>query len=91
MITVLGLASEELTMWYIALGIGLVVVAVVIALLTLLAKIVGEIDRGVQILWGTAQRMAANTATTWQIASLAGTAEQLRNETTLHDRLLEEQ
>ncbi len=89
-VTVLGLAAEELTMWYIALGIGLVVVIVVIALLTLLLKLVKEIDRGVLNLWQTATRMAANTATTWQIGSVAETTEKLREELVVHDRLLEQ-
>lgn len=86
--TVLALTDEETTMWVIALGIGLVVVIVVIALLSLLLKIVKDIDTNVAILWATAQRMAANTAQTWQLAPLADTADRLREEALRHDQLL---
>ena len=39
--------AQELTMWRIRLGIGLVVIAVVILLLSFLVKIVKDIDAGV--------------------------------------------
>ena len=81
-------APEERTMWYIALGIGLVVIIVAAALLTLLVRIVTEIDQGVFGVWEMAKRVAANTATTWQLNTTAATLEELRREALLHDELL---
>lgn len=83
-----GLASNELTMWWIAVGIGLVVILVVIALLSLLLKIVRDIDTGVEDVWDMATRMAANTATTWQLNTTANTLDKLKTELVAHDRLL---
>ncbi len=79
---------EELSAWYIALGIGLVVILVAAALLTLLVRIVQDIDRGVFGVWEMAKRLAANTATTWQLSTTAATLEELRREAVLHDQLL---
>ncbi len=79
---------EELTTWYIALGIGLVVILVAAALLTLLVRIVQDIDRGVFGVWEMAKRLAANTATTWQLSTTAATLEELRREAVLHDQFL---
>jgi hypothetical protein len=45
-LTVLGYTAQELTMWRITLGIGLVVIAVVILLLSVLVGIVKDIDAG---------------------------------------------
>ncbi|MDQ4144039.1 MAG: hypothetical protein M3198_09910 [Actinomycetota bacterium] len=87
-ITILALAPEEISAWQIALGIGGVVLVAVILLLGLLLRFVNQIDRGVQILWDTATRFAANTATLWQIDAVAYTLEELRDEVRHHDELL---
>lgn len=86
---VLALASGEITMWWIAIGIAAVVLIVVIALLQLLLRFVGDIDTNVSDLWETAERVAANTATTWMLGATAQGLEELRNEAQEHDRLLE--
>lgn len=83
-----GFAPAEITVWQIALGIGLVVVLVVIALLTLLLSIVHDIDRGVLGVWETAKRLAANTATVWQLQGTVTALTQLKEEALLHDQLL---
>ncbi|HVM35329.1 MAG TPA: hypothetical protein VM784_08300 [Actinomycetota bacterium] len=75
-------------MWYISLGIGAVVIAVVIALLTLLLKIVQEIDVNVFGVWEMAKRLAANTATTWQLNKTAAVLEEVKREALRHDELL---
>ncbi len=82
------LPAEEITMWQIALGIGAVVIAVVIALLTLLLKIVQEIDTNVFGVWEMAKRLAANTATTWQLNKTAAVLEEIKREALRHDELL---
>lgn len=85
---ILAFAQEELTAWYVALGIGAVVVLVVIALLTLLLRIVQDIDVNVMGVWEMAKRLAANTATTWQLHGTAAGLEELKKEALLHDDLL---
>jgi hypothetical protein len=82
------LPAQELTMWYISLGIGAVVIAVVIALLTLLLRIVQEIDVNVFGVWEMAKRLAANTATTWQLNKTAAVLEEVKREALRHDELL---
>ncbi len=88
LVTLLALAPEEISAWQIALGIGGVVLVAVILLLSLLLRFVNQIDRGVQVLWDTATRFAANTATLWQIDAVGHTLEELRDEVRLHDELL---
>lgn len=85
---ILALASSEVTMWKISLGIGAVVLIVVIALLTLLLRIVQDIDRNVFGVWEMAKRVAANTATTWQLNKTAAAVGQIKEEALLHDGLL---
>lgn len=87
-LSVLALTSGEQTMWLIALGIGAVVVAVVIALLTLLLMLVKHIDRGVLDVWETATRLAANTATQWQIRKTSETLQRIQREAQRHEQLL---
>ncbi|MGH2706636.1 MAG: hypothetical protein ACRDJ4_16575 [Actinomycetota bacterium] len=85
---VLTFAQEELTAWTIALGIGLVVILVVIALLTLLLRIVQGIDVNVFGVWEMAKRVAANTATTWMLAKTDNVLQDVKDEAMLHDQLL---
>nr|MBA3839871.1 hypothetical protein [Thermoleophilaceae bacterium] len=47
----LAVNADDKTLWLVALGMGLVVIIVVIALLTLLVKLVRDIDVGVASLW----------------------------------------
>lgn len=82
------LTGSEETLWVVALGIGAVVVAVVILLLTFLIKLVNVIDRNVAEVWATATRLAANTATIWQANTTANTLERVKQEALLHDQLL---
>lgn len=84
----MALAAEERTMWYIALGMGAVVVAAVITLLTLLVRLVDDIDKGVFGVWEMAKRVAANTATTWQLNQTAAVLEEVKQEALIHDRFL---
>lgn len=87
MTTVLAYAQAEITIWWIALGIGAVVLATVIALLTLLLRFVQDIDRGVADVWSTATKLAANTATAWQLQGTANTVDKLNAELHRHDEL----
>ncbi len=81
---------DERIMWMIILGIGLVVVIVVIALLTLLKSIVREIDEGVEYLWTVTKRTAINTTGLYQFAGTASVLRALREELLRHEKLLAE-
>jgi hypothetical protein len=85
---VLAFAQEEITRWQISLVIGLVVLLAVFALLTVLLRIVRQIDVNVAATWEMAKRVAANTATTWQLHGTAAGLEELKKEALLHDELL---
>ena len=79
--------SEEKVFWYIALGLGLVVILVVIALLTLLSRIVQDIDDGVSYLWVVTKRWAQNTTGMYQFAGSGSILRALREEVIRHDKM----
>ena len=86
----LGVDADERVLWYIALGMGLVVIFVVIALLTLLTRLVRDIDVGVTSLWTVTKRLAQNTTGLYQLAGTASVLRALREEMIRHDKLLSE-
>lgn len=85
----LGLAHEDVTMWWISIGMGAVVVVAVIVLLSLLITFVQDIDRNVKILWNTATRVARNTATSWMLKQTASATGALRAEAHRHAEALQ--
>ena len=86
--TVAALAPEVQRIWWITLGVGLVVAAVVVVLLQLLLRAVERIERNVTVLWQTATTVARNTATTWLLGDTAAALDQLKAEALRHDALL---
>jgi hypothetical protein len=82
------LDSDEKVLWQIALGMGLVVIIVVIALLTLLHRLVREIDNSVYSLWTVTKRVAQNTTGLYQLAGTGSVLRALREELIRHDKLL---
>jgi len=84
----LGVDSDEKVLWQIALGMGLVVIIVVIALLTLLHRLVREIDNSVYSLWTVTKRLAQNTTGLYQLAGTGSVLRALREELIRHDKLL---
>ncbi len=86
----LAVNADDKALWLIALGMGLVVIIVVIALLTLLVKLVRDIDVGVASLWTVTKRMAQNTTGLYQLAGTASVLRALREEMIRHDKLLSE-
>ncbi|MBA3306296.1 MAG: hypothetical protein H0U25_10280 [Thermoleophilaceae bacterium] len=82
------LDSDEKVLWQIALGMGLVVIIVVIALLTLLHRLVREIDNSVSSLWTVTKRLAQNTTGLYQLAGTGSVLRALREELIRHDKLL---
>ncbi|MEJ7781910.1 MAG: hypothetical protein WKF99_05035 [Solirubrobacteraceae bacterium] len=86
----LAVNADDKTLWLVALGMGLVVIIVVIALLTLLVKLVRDIDVGVASLWTVTKRLAQNTTGLYQLAGTASVLRALREEMIRHDKLLSE-
>ncbi|MGH4022908.1 MAG: hypothetical protein ACRDT0_27480 [Pseudonocardiaceae bacterium] len=86
--TVVALAAETQTFWWITLVVGLAVAVVVVMLLQLLLVAVIRIERNVIVLWNTATTVARNTATSWLLGNTATTLEELRDEALRHDALL---
>lgn len=84
-----GLADEVVTLWSILLGVGVVVLAVVVVLLLVLYRVVVDIDEGVQSVWQAATKVAANTATTWQLRETAAALSAVKDEALRHAELLE--
>ena len=80
--------SDEKVLWQIALGMGLVVIIVVIALLTLLHRLVREVDNSVRSLWTVTKRLAQNTTGLYQLAGTGSVLRALREELIRHDKLL---
>lgn len=81
--------QQQMSFWTIALGMGLVVEAAVIVLLSLLISLVGDIERNVDDVWSTAILVARNTATTWMLGQTAVATADLGNEVGLHVDLLQ--
>jgi len=76
----LALGPQHITLWWVALGIGLVVELVALSLLEFLLGLVKTIDAGVLSVWELGKRVAANTATTWMFNQTAQLAEELERE-----------
>jgi hypothetical protein len=76
----LALGPQQTTLWWVALGIGLVVELVALSLLEFLLGLVKTIDAGVLQVWEMGKRVAANTATTWMFNQTAQLAEDLERQ-----------
>ena len=87
----LALAQEHITMWWVTLGLGAVVIIAVIVLLSLLIALVDDIDVNVREVWDTATRLAANTATTWMLQQTTVRTAELDAEVQRHAQLLNAQ
>lgn len=83
-----ALPSDVETMWWVTLGLGLVVALVVVFLLHTLLREVRRIDSNVKTLWSTATMVARNTATTWLLNDTAEGLEAIKEEALKHDELL---
>ena len=87
--TILGYTAQELTMWRITLGIGAVVIAVVILLLSFLVKIVKDIDAGVADVLDAAVGVAANTSHLNGLLTTNDAAVEIKKEALRHAALVE--
>ena len=66
--TVLALTTNE-ELWWITLGVGLVVALVVWALLERLRRSVNEVESSVDRVWTMGKRVAQNTSTTYLLST----------------------
>jgi F0F1-type ATP synthase membrane subunit b/b' len=71
---VLGLTSTQETLWWVTLGLGLIVLLAVAALLTLLVTLVSTIEKRVDLIRSTLDQAESNTA---DAALIAETADRL--------------
>ena len=88
MVHILALSAEQETLWAVALGIGLVVIAVVILLLTFLMRVVQEIDAGVEEVLKEAVDVAGNTQHLGELETTLAALGQIKEEAILHDKLI---
>jgi hypothetical protein len=86
---VLGYTAQELTMWRITLGMGAVVIAVVILLLSFLVRLVKDIDAGVTDVLTAAVAVADNTSHLDALLVTNDAVAQLKDEALLHAALVD--
>ncbi len=82
------MSDENVMMWWITLGVGLVVAVVAVILLQLLLSQVHRIERVALAIWETGKLVAANTATTWMLTETTERLDLLTEEAGHHDKLL---
>lgn len=88
--TVLALAQTH-TFWSIALGIGAVVLAVVVALMMMLLSFLKDIASSVNRLLEVGGEVAQNTSAIPQLADTGPVLEMIKDEALIHDGYLESQ
>lgn len=76
--------------WWLALGLGLVVAVVAVALLEIFLRQVHRIERGAGLVWTAGKQVARNTATTWLLPETSSRLGLLTDEAMRHLELLAE-
>lgn len=74
--------------WWVALGLGLVVELVAVALLHAFFGQVRRIEAGSGAIWQAGKQVAGNTVTTWMLGQTAERLDLLAEEAGRHDALL---
>jgi hypothetical protein len=75
-------------LWWITLGVGLIVAVVAVVLLQLFLNQVKRVERGSEAVWEAAKPVARNTATTWMLTQTTVRLDRLTEEALRHDALL---
>jgi hypothetical protein len=75
------------TLWWITLGVGLVVALVVWGLLHMLYRNVKAIDEGLEAVWASGKAVARNTATSWMLGQTVRVAGEIKEEASKHDAM----
>lgn len=65
-------------MWWLALGLGAVVIAVVAVLLGLIIATARSIDARARDIWVAGKQIAGNTAALWTLSEVAGATPRIR-------------
>jgi ABC-type protease/lipase transport system fused ATPase/permease subunit len=76
--------STNQTLWWVTLGVGLVVALVVWGLLEVLRRTVLEVERAVDDVWTMGKRVAQNTATSHLLATTKARGGELLEELEQH-------
>src|SRR5215218_2905626 len=69
--------NDVVGLWWLTLGIALVVILVVAVLLIAIAAAANRIDRHVEAIWGAGKDIATNTVQIWQLQKTNATAGQI--------------
>ncbi len=85
---VLGLTSTQESLWWVTLGLGLIVLLAVAALLTLLVTLVGTIEKRVDLIRSTLDQAESNTSDTALIAETADRVDAVLSEGLEHHLFL---
>ena len=85
MTVLLALADAERTLWYVSLGLGLVVALTVAVMLLMLLGLLGRIRGSVHDLLASAGRVAENTANIPQLEATAPVLEEIAAEGVVQD------
>jgi hypothetical protein len=85
---IIALAGEEIAFWQVMLVLGAVVLVAVIALLSLLLRLVGSIEASVRQVGGVAQGVAGNTANIKIALTVADSLDEIADEARRHAALL---
>ena len=76
-------------LWWLSLGLGLVVAVAAVVLLELFHRQVRRIERGSEAIWEAGKQVARNTATTWMLHQTTVRLDALTDEALAHDALLD--
>lgn len=76
-------------MWWITLGLGLVVALVAVVLLHLFYTQVRRIEAGSEAIWEAGKQVARNTATTWMLHQTTVRLDALTEEALKHNDFLD--
>ena len=71
--------------WWMTLGIGLVVAVIAVVLLQLFYRQVRRIEAGSEAIWQAGKEVARNTATTWMLHQTTVRLDGLSDEARRHD------
>lgn len=75
-------------LWWVTLGLGLIVAVAATALLQLFLNQVKRVERASLAVWDAATPVARNTATTWMLTQTTIRLDRLTEEALRHDALL---
>jgi hypothetical protein len=87
--SLIAYTAQELTMWRITVGMGAVVIAVVILLLSFLVRLVKDIDAGVADVLAAAAAVAGNTSHLDALMVTNEAVAELKEEALRHAALVE--